>query len=237
MRLPQEAFVTAIDSSETMIHAIWPGDVPGRRKAVLADWNELGSLGVPFNIVVGDGVLNLVPFPAGCQTLLQNIRRALAPSGLLLLRSFVQPEQKESPDTVLREMLAGRIHNFTQFELRQHMATQSSTASGVTLNDAYRAWIHSSDSAGLALTRTGWEERARQTLERWRDSSFTMVFPQLDELCHVLKDTFEIVDVAWPDYALGERCPVIALRAAHSDKGSARGKAYESATLTSTGGN
>jgi hypothetical protein len=55
--------LVAVDKSEGMVNAVWPGDTPTRR-GVVGDWLALDLPDAPFDLAVGDGVFSVV-VPAG----------------------------------------------------------------------------------------------------------------------------------------------------------------------------
>jgi len=66
---PEGTTLTAVDCSKVMIDAFWPGDVPGRRKVICADWFDMPFTKNSFHFIVGDGVFNFMSYPEGYRTL------------------------------------------------------------------------------------------------------------------------------------------------------------------------
>jgi len=206
--------VTAVDSSKAMIDALWPGDVPGRRRAVRGDWRDVRSLGYVYDAAIGDGVFNLMGFPDGLRALLRALSEVLRDGGVLVTRAFTRPAIRERPVDVLTQMYQGQIEEFSMFELRLLMAAQSGVQDGMTLSAAAAMW-HDVIRAAGATSLTGearWETQATETLQRWNESTFAMTFPTLEEIRNVVCEEFVEMSVAYPSYPLGERCPTVSWR-------------------------
>src|SRR5688500_12429704 len=60
MRWPGGMTMLAVDSSMAFVRDVWPGDIPGRRRAVQGDWRSLPVRDAAYDVVVGDGSLNCV---------------------------------------------------------------------------------------------------------------------------------------------------------------------------------
>src|SRR5262249_23614697 len=63
MKWPPATRLLAVDSSQSMIQALWPKDNDSAR-VVCADWRQLPFRKASFQAVMGDGVLNTVRYPA-----------------------------------------------------------------------------------------------------------------------------------------------------------------------------
>jgi SAM-dependent methyltransferase len=210
--LPYIGTLTAVDSSSAMIEAVWPGDVPNKRHAICADWQELPTIGRQFDAVVGDGVVNLVPYPSGLRSLMRAVKQVLAHDGQFIVRCFVQPRHREDPAFVVSELFRGSIASFSQFELRLLMAAQLEGKNGMTLDEACTAWLQHTADAGMLTPRTEWDAQAAETIDRWRGSGFLMAFPTIDDLRTLVNEQFQEVAISYPSYDLGERCPTLVLR-------------------------
>jgi hypothetical protein len=209
IKWPRGSFLLAVDHSPSMINGLWPGDVPGVRQVVCGDWLDGLELGEPFDLVVGDGVPNLLSYPDGLHKLMRRLDATLAALGVVILRAFVLPDRTETAGEVLDAMWKGAIGQFTELELRLLMASQESIGQGVTAARAHDCWLEHSAGTGRGLCLPEWRARAIETLGRWRGLDFSMTFPTTAALTTAVRAVFDDVSLRWPRYALGERCPTL----------------------------
>ncbi len=102
---PEGTDFLAVDHSQAMIDAVWPGP---KEAAQCADWLSLKLPDNSRDIVLCDGGLPLLAYPREQQQLVRILRDVLSDQGLCILRLFVPPSQQESPDAVLRDLLEGK---------------------------------------------------------------------------------------------------------------------------------
>src|SRR5262245_61791939 len=58
MQWPDGTMLLAVDASRDVVRGLWPGNVPGRRRVVQADWRCLPVRDAACDLAVGDGSLN-----------------------------------------------------------------------------------------------------------------------------------------------------------------------------------
>src|ERR1700676_5795204 len=88
MNWPDGSRMFALDSSAAMVGSVWPGDVPGVRSAACGDWRAIPAPTSSFNLVVGDGSLNCLPFPNVLEAVLEELSRTMTQCGILVLRGY-----------------------------------------------------------------------------------------------------------------------------------------------------
>lgn len=207
MRWPAACRLLAVDSSFPMVRAVWPGDVPGRRRAVCGDWLAMPLRESSCDILVGDGSMNCVKYPEECRAFARSARAAVKPGGILILRCYAQPEVQDGPEKVLEDALGGKIPTFTQFKFRLLMAMQHSAREGIAVNEVYRFWARRKAVESLLVERTGWRRSEIDTIELYRGVATVHTFPTLAESRRALSEFFDEVTVSFPTYFDGERCP------------------------------
>jgi len=212
MRWPRASSLMAVDNSLGMAKAVWPGNVPSRRWVVCGNWFALPRPKSSCEVVIGDGSMNCVRYPDGFRALAENICRVLRHDGILHLRCYVQPAMRELPEEILSDLLEARIPSINHFKFRLSMAMQSSTEEGISVHDVYEKWADSDIDQECLMARTGWEKRAFQSIEMYRNQDAVLTFPTMTELRSVLHDFFDEAAVSTPGYLLGERCPSFVLR-------------------------
>ena len=215
MRWPENSSLVAFDRSDAMIGGVWRAKHEARvshggsRCAVQADWRAMPRKDRSCHIVIGDGSLSSVRFPDESRTVLGEIRRILEPSGIALLRCYIQPSVKEQPQRLLDAL--GEIPSFHEFKLRLLMALQPSAESGISVRDVYRFWARQRFDSNLLSARTGWDPAAIEMMELYRDSETVYSFPTMAELESLLREFFGEIAIASAG-RLGETCPIIMLR-------------------------
>lgn len=203
----------ACDLSLDMLQSIWPlGRFPGASASALnADWLALPLAGGACNLVVGDGSLSVFDRPDDYRRCAQELYRVLQPGGCVVLRLFCQPQVLESPEQVLADLRRGHVGNFHAFKWRLVMAMHASNQNA-RLADIWARWESEFPEPELAAALSGWPLDAIRTLEAYRNASARYSFYTMAEVRSMLSPEFEFLDVAWPRYELGERCPIASFR-------------------------
>jgi len=211
VRFPVRTKLLALDQSEPMIRAIWPGN-NATRAAVRCNWLDLPSADHSCDIILGDGCFNCMDFPLGYRALFASLHSVLIRDGILLMRIFVRPRCSEEIESIFADLHGARIPNFHIFKWRLAMALQPSTTTGIVVNEIYEAWaargIRSTDLA----SELGWSEAAIDTITAYSAKGTRFSFPTLEEVRVVLSEHFEEISIREPGYDLGERCPMFALK-------------------------
>ncbi len=208
MRWPENSSLMAIERSDAMIEAVWPGNLD-TRWAVRGDWLAPPLRGGTCDVVIGDGALNCLTY-SEFRLLMGSVCRVLDRDGRFVLRCYVQPEDREGTEALVDG--GQEIRSFHAFKLRLLMTLQPDVNRGIAVRDAYRFCAsHRPDIERLAV-RNGWDREVVEMLELYRVTDTIYTFPTLAELRSLLAEFFDIVSVAIPDYELGERCPLFTLR-------------------------
>lgn len=183
--------LTAVDQSEAMVRLVWPGDVPGRRRAVVGDWLGLGGLPTP-SLVLTDGA---PVFFARPQVLFERVAALLAVDGAFVVRVFCAPPRRQRLDEVMAALEGRRFDTFHRFKWHVAMALQDDAESGVA---QHRVW-QAIGEAGIDFTRQpqpGFSAPAVATLRFYRDQAARLHFPTREACAALLRDRFERVEAA-----------------------------------------
>ena len=211
MSWPFPIDLIGMDQAESMVQKVWPGDQPGIRRGVVGNWLASGLAAGSQDIVVGDGGFAFCTFPDAEKALMAELRRVLAPSGLFLYRHFAQLEAPEKLDEVISAAKLGAIGSFHAFKWRLAMALQMGGASGVRQQEIWQAWMHAGIDPSL-LPQPGWSERAVSTIDLYEGKEARLYFPTVREFTALMAEAYTDIEVRYPTYELGERCPIIAAR-------------------------
>jgi SAM-dependent methyltransferase len=214
MNWPAHTSLIASDNSFPMAKGVWPGDIPGKRAVVCADWLSLPLRNASCDVVVGDGSINCLTYPDGFQALAESVTRVLRKPGLLVLRCYLQAEPRESAEQIHAGVLDGGGGSFHAFKLRLLMALQQSARAGVRVRDVY-TWVKRNVDLSALSRRTGWTRTAVETIEYYQDAATVYAFPTLDELRSALSSRFCEVSTLVAGHEMGPRCPILVLRPLH----------------------
>jgi hypothetical protein len=211
MAWPFPLELTAMDQAESMVRLVWPGDLPGVRRGLVGNWLKTGLASGSQDIVIGDGGFVFFAYPDAQRALLAELRRVLAPSGLFVYRHYAQTENPESLEAVLSAARAGAIGNFHVFKWRLAMAMQAESSAGVRQQDIRDEWSRARIDPAR-LPQPGWSPRTVSTIELSWDKQARLYFPTAKEFAALLEEQFTGVELRYPAYELGERCPVISAK-------------------------
>jgi hypothetical protein len=183
--------LTAVDQSEAMIRLVWPGDIPGRRHALVGDWLSPSALPTP-SLVLTDGA---PVFFARPQRLFEHVAALLADDGAFVVRLFCAPPRRQRLEEVMAALEARRFDTFHRFKWHVAMALQDDAETGVA---QHRVWQVITE-AGIDFTRQpqpGFSARAVATLRFYRDQAAGLHFPTRDAWAALLGASFEQVEAA-----------------------------------------
>ena len=211
MDWPFPVELVGMDQAESMVRVVWPGDIPGVRRAIVGSWVDSGLPDQSRDVVIGDGGFGFFDYPAGQRALTSALLRLLKPTGLFVYRHYAQLDERESLEEVLKAARAGRIGNFHVFKWRLAMAILPDSASGVRQHDVWQAWVDARVDPAR-LPQPGWSARAVGTIDFYRDKEARLYFPTLGEFRALLEESFRDIEVVFPTYELGERCPILTAR-------------------------
>jgi len=208
MHWPRPATLRAFDRNSSMIESVWPGNPEIDAKAACAIWTDLPLDGAWCDVALGDASYTNLHFPGGYLDLNRELHRILKPDGLLVLRFFARPPQRETAESIVAELLQGRIQGFHAFKLRLAAAQQDDVRAGVLLADVWETWnrlVPNPDDLALQL---GWPKATVATIDNYRGISARYSFPSIEDIREVFSPHFEEVSLVQPSYELGERCPI-----------------------------
>ncbi len=212
MDWPEGTELLAIDRAEEMIATVWPGDVPGFRRAVQGEWSDSPRFaGDACDLIVGDGSLNSTRYPSEFGELTHAARDSLRPEGLVIMRLHAAPEVREEPEAVVEDLLERKIGSFHAFKLRFAMALQASPQAGIEIGRIWEAWRSFGIDEGELAESTGWDARVIGAIHLYRDKQGKYFFPTLDQHLAIFRETLRLLEVRIPGYEIGDRRPIVVL--------------------------
>lgn len=204
------AALIAVDRSQGMIEALWPG-----AHAVRAEWTRLPIEDGSIEIVLCDGGLHLLDFPGGQARMLAEVARVLVSGGVAAMRLFVPRRDRERVSAVLNDLLGGRISDLNVLKVRLAMAMQRDGETGVRLGDVWDRLQDAAPDLDALASGLGWTGGHVHAIDTYRGCEDRYHFIGIEELDSLLRDRripLSVESVESPTYPLGERFPTITLR-------------------------
>lgn len=212
MNWPGQTRITAFDKEPAMIGYLWPKEGILHATAVCCNWLSLPVADAALHVVAGDGPLTQLSFPDEYQKIARELARVVAPGGLLVLRLFVPPPEREPVDTVFEELRSGRIENFNAFRWRLLMSLQESHGKGICVGDAWEAWHSRIPSPERLAEALGWPIEAVRVIDRYRSATAVYTFTPLESVRALLESDFTMAELVIPSYRDGIRYPTVCFR-------------------------
>jgi SAM-dependent methyltransferase len=199
--------ITAVDASEAMIAAVWPGEASAARTG---SWTDLPVDANSQDLVLCDGGLGTLPDATLQTAVLAEVHRVLRPGGRFVVRLFAPIDEPDGTNTVRHDLDAGLIPSLDALKLRLWSAL---SAGGEVRPQAVVAWIREAAGSWEALAESrGWSSEHCASLALHQDSD--AVYRLLDAealLAAAVTAGFDPVSVDHPAHAFGDSCPVVTL--------------------------
>ncbi len=204
----QEFQLWAVDASEVMVNAVWPGDTD-QRKALCGSWLNTSFADASFDLIVSDCGLTPLATPGQVADLGLELRRLIRRDGRVVMRHFAQSANPLPMAQLVQQVESGKLRNFHELKLRLLLAL-AATLPAVRLGDAWEKFEqHFPDRARLA-EQLGCSLEIIATIDAYRERDGSYAFPTLAELAQQFSDfTLQTGPVA--TYPLAECCPVFTL--------------------------
>jgi len=199
----------AVDMSEAMIAAAWPGDSDTRR-AIHGNWLQLPLREREFTAVIGDGSFAFLPLTAYAR-LFEQLEPLLLPGARLAMRFYETPEVCETIGQLCAAVMAGNGAGFHAFKWRLAMAIAAETGNAsIPVVLIHQVFEHEfADRAALSAA-SGWSIRQIAEIDNYARQDTVFSFPTRREMLAELPRT-----VSKPrflvsgSYELAERCPIL----------------------------
>lgn len=209
---PNGTDVLAVDHTQSMIDTIWPGP---RNAVICADWTTMPLQTCSRNIVLCDGGVNLLAYPREHNQFVRTLHRVIASDGLCIFRLFIPPEERETSNEVLQDLLDAKIPNLNLLKLRLWMALHEDITKGIQLKQVWNAIHQVAPDFNRLASQIGWPVEHLLAINTYRNCSTRYYFIDLGDVCHLFCESpggFTLEAVHVPTYELGEQCPTVVLR-------------------------
>jgi len=209
---PKGTDFLAVDRTRPMIDTVWAGP---KHAVYCANWTTMTLPDGSRDIILCDGGMDLLQYPQEHRQLVRILRRVLSDGGLCILRLYALPSKRESPETVLRDFVQGRVSNINILKLRLGMALQDTPSEGVQYKTIWNAFHAAAPDPGRLGPQIGWSAEQMHIIDAYRDCPnrfFFLTVADLRQLFCSSPGGFQFESLHVPSYELGERCPTVVLR-------------------------
>ncbi len=209
---PKGTDVRAVDWTQAMIDTEWPGP---RQAVQCENWLAMSLPGASRDIALCDGGLHLIAYPKEQRRLVSILHNILADEGLCILRLFIPPAQRETPEAVLGDLLDGKVSSLNILKLRLGMSLMESASAGAELGTIWRTLHEAAPDLDALALRIGWTPEHMRAVEAYRGSKARYCFASVDQVAEMFCRTpggFKVRSVKTPSYELGDRCPTLVLQ-------------------------
>ena len=207
LRWPEGTELRALDRSREMIDTVWPGRP---EQAIEGEWGAPNFEPGSFDIVLCDGGLHLLDYPAGQSELVQQLARIVIPGGQVVFRLFLPPERREDPEQVIADLAAGQIRDMNCLKIRLMQAMTSSPVEGVMLDDVWQFLHTRIGDRESFFANLGWDSHRVAVIDLYRGSQARYHFADLDSVKALFgtdrATPFRRIDVTAPAHMMGDRC-------------------------------
>lgn len=215
---PKGTDFLAVDGSQDMIDAVWPGPEDIIR---CANWLSLDLPEGSRDIVLCDGGLHLLSYPQGQHEIIRLLRRTLSHEGICIFRLFALPAQRENPDAVVQDLLDRQIGSLDIFKLRLSMSLQSKPGEGVELAQLYNKLVDTAPDLEKLAANIGWPAEHIKIFGYYRDIKYKYYWLTLEQTMDMFcmdPGGFQAHRLKIPSYNLGRRCPTIGMQRCSREK-------------------
>jgi hypothetical protein len=199
----------AVDRTQEMIDYVWPGP---RDKVLCSDWRCMRLPENSRDIVLCDGGLHLLAFPEELHRLTHLLKKVVSDRGICIFRLYIPPRHQEFPDSVIRDLMDGKISNLNVLKLRLGMSLMKSADEGVELDTVWRVLEAAAPDLRKLASRLGWPFSHIAAIYAYRGSRARYYFSMPDQLSALFcngQGGFKFHDLREPTYELSERCPTV----------------------------
>lgn len=172
---PPFSKISAVDKSQGMIDAIWPGK---KEDAICDNWLTFQAEPESYDVILCDGGLHLVDYPREQSQLIARLHSLLKKDGLIFFRFFLPPLKKESLADIFSDLAQQKIASMSLLKLRLLFALQSSGESGVALKSVWNELEHKFSQ----LKELGWSEEELATVSPYQNNETKYHLSNLSEV-------------------------------------------------------
>ncbi len=187
---PAQVRLQAFDHSPKMIASVWRPhpNLPSNVQQVR--WQNMPLADHSIDCIVGDGSLTVIDTLEDYPEVLAELARVLKPTGALVLRCFISPDQPERVEDIAAHALAGSIKSFHALKWRVAMAMSAKREFSVRLMDIRAVIDKLFPDRNLLAERAGWLRESIDTIDAFDGVESCITFPTLSAFTEISAPCF-----------------------------------------------
>ena len=207
---PLGSEVFALDASQAMIEAVWPGPVSS---AMTGSWTSMPVADSAHDIVLCDGGVGLLGDPEAQLSLLSEVKRVLKPGGVFVVRLFAPSGHTGTTEEIVSQLQAGEIESLDALKLRLWGALHNDLDVGVKPRDVARFIESVPGGKRWLIDDLGWSKEHVETLSMHKHNESVYHLVNAEELIEMatMVGGLEGLQVDIPLHRYGAACPVVSL--------------------------
>lgn len=209
---PKNTQLTAFDINQKMIDQLWTGNQTIAASVQLADWRALPIPTASLDLVIGDGVFTATGSLGITQAIFAELTRVLRPQGIFITRCFLRPAQQEPLDKIVEDAAQGQIDTFGTLKWRLAMAlahTETACATPLEVLDTFNRLF---PNRAVLAKQLDCRLEEINTIDAYADFATRLLFQTRHEFMDAIATRFQLIHAQEPDYALGDRCPIMVFK-------------------------
>lgn len=205
---PEHTDYLAVDRNPDMIEAIWLGP---REQVLCANWLSMDLPQSSRDIVYSDAGLIWLAYPHEHRMLAEKLKYIMAEGGILLLRLISPPENRQPLNKIINDARNGLIGNLNVLMLRLLSNMQENSQKGAEWNRLCQLVNDiAPDIDELCCRLYSIPGPHFRTVPLVSKQHYVSVPEVIDTFCQLVGG-FEVLEIKYPTYEMGENCPTLIL--------------------------
>lgn len=209
---PEGTDILAVDFTPEMIDIVWTGP---KDMVMCADWLEMDLPDKSRDIVICDGGLVMLDYPQQQKQLADVLYRILADDGICIFRLFCPAFEKEPVETVLEDLLNGRIVNLNLLIMRLWFALHDNVEDGVKPSNVWQVIEDKVADMDQLSTLSGFSVQQLEAVKLNKGSIASYHLLNPDQSAKIFCEDhggYGLTQIKIPTYEYGKCCPTIILK-------------------------
>jgi hypothetical protein len=206
--------VHAVDRELGMIEALWQG-YPDTKTVECLDWFDIPGED-RYSAIVGDGSLNMVSWPYGCQILLEKMHQLLIPGGKLACRVFTCPDRPFNIEDLDHLASSKPSMGFDAWRSRLSHVLAQMMGPNIPVREMLRAFNYHWPDRQVLCENNRWDpDTISKIMDAYSKSDLWTSFPTVSQWLSVIPaDACDSMLIPTHGYELAEDFPILTFKKA-----------------------